>query len=126
MDFIEQVKTLFTRKKEKPLSAEEAYFRTKYGVYKTTDQRILDRQKSVRELIKAKITPGYRAEINFSSYYCVIDLEDELKPYVDEIFKPFKEEGFKVFNLSELVEDINNDLVFLISWYKTDFQKKSK
>ena len=122
MDFSDWFKSLFKRKKEKSLSAEEAYFRTKYGVYKSTEQRSSDRQKSVRELIMSKISPGYRADINFTSFYCVIDLEDELKPYVDEIFKPFKEEGFKVYNLSELVEEINDDLVFLISWYKTDFK----
>lgn len=122
MDFVEWVRGLFTRKKEKGLSAEEAYFRTKYGVYKSKEQRILDRQKSVRELIMSKISPGYRADINFTSFYCVIDLEDELRPYVEEIFKPFKDEGFKVYNLSELVEEINDDLVFLVSWYKTDFK----
>ena len=91
--------------KEKALTAEEAYFKTKYGVYRTVEQRIKDNQKNIKELIKSKVTP----------------LDDELKPYVNDIFKPFVENGFKVINLSDKVEEINDELVFLISWYKNDF-----
>ena len=75
--------------KEKALTAEEAYFKTKYGVYRTVEQRIKDNQKNIKELIKSKVTPAYKAETKFSSFYCVIDLDDELKPYVNDIFKPF-------------------------------------
>lgn len=112
--------------KEKALTAEEAYFKTKYGVYRTVEQRIKDNQKNIKELIKSKVTPAYKAETKFSSFYCVIDLDDELKPYVNDIFKPFIENGFKVINLSDKVEEINDELVFLISWYKNDFKEVVK
>lgn len=109
--------------KEKEFTAEEAYFRTKYGIYRTVEQRIKDNQKMIKEAIRSKVAPTYRPVTNFSSYYCVIDLDEELKPYVNDIFSPFIERGFKVINLSEKVEEIHDDLVFLISWYKNDIKK---
>lgn len=126
MEMLEKVKRLFKKigPKEKQLTAEEAYYRTKYGVYRTLEQRIKDNQRNIKELIKSKVSPAYKAETKFSSFYCVIDLDDELKPHVNEIFQPFIDNGFNVINLSEKVEEINDELVFLISWYKNDFVKK--
>lgn len=106
------------------MSAVEAYFRTKYGVYRSVEQRIKDNQRNINEQIKSKITPSYRADTKFSSFYCVIDLDEELKPHIKEIFKPFIENGFKVINLSEKVEEINDELVFLVSWYQDNFDGK--
>ena len=120
MEVKEWLNSLFKKieLKEKALTAEEAYFKTKYGVYRTVEQRIKDNQKNIKELIKSKVTLAYKAETKFSSFSCVIDLDDDLKPYVNDIFKPFVENGFKVINLSDKVED---KLVFFISWYKNDF-----
>lgn len=126
MSFKETIKKWFKNiePKEKAFTAEEAYFKTKYGVYKTVEQRIKDNQKNIKELIRSKVSPAYKAETKFSSFYCVIDLDDELKPYVDEIFKPFIENGFNVINLSEKVDEINDELVFLVSWYQSDFKRE--
>jgi hypothetical protein len=43
---------------------------------------------------------------------------------VDEIFKPFKEGGFKIINLSEKIDEIDNEHVYLISWKKI-FKKRA-
>lgn len=120
------IKKLFGcgERKEATMSAEEAYFKTKYGVYRSIEQRIKDNQRNINELIKSKITPSYRADTKFSSFYCVIDLDEELKAYVDDIFEPFISNGFKVINLSQKVEEINDELVFLISWYQDNFDEK--
>lgn len=111
--------------KEKILTAEEAYFKTKYGIYRTTEQRIRDNQRNIKELIKSKMSPAYRGETNFSSYYCVVDLDDDMKPYVDSVFKPFVDGGFEVINLAGKVKEIENEQVYLISWDKKFRTKKN-
>ena len=127
MAFKENIKKWFKSidTKEKAFTAEEAYFKTKYGVYRTVEQRIKDNQKNIMDLIKSKVSPtSYKSDTKFSSFYCVVDLDDEMKPYVDDIFKPFIDNGFNVINLSEKVDEINDELVYLVSWYQETFRKK--
>lgn len=120
MKIIEWFKKLFNRieARDKPLTAEEAYYKSKYGEYKTIEQLIKINQKNINELIKSKVSHVYSSYNRFGSFYCVVDLDDEMKPYVSDIFQPFIDNGFKVINLSEKIKEINDDLVFLISWYK--------
>lgn len=102
---------------DKPITAEEAYYKSKYGSLKTVDQLIKINQKRINDLILSKVSPIYSSDSKSGSFYCVVDLDDEMKPYVSEIFQPFIDNGFKVINLSDKIKEIN-ELVFLISWYK--------
>ena len=58
-----------------------------------------------------------------TSYRCVIDLEEDLSQYKDEILNPFIEKGFKIIDLSEKIDEIEDEHVYLISW-KNIFKKK--
>lgn len=108
-------------------TAEKAWIKSTYGanVNFTLEERIANKQKSIREIIKSKFryqTDSINNILNFSSYRCVIDIEKDLELHKDEILKPFIDGGFKVINLSEKVEEIDDENVYLISW-KNTFKK---
>lgn len=113
--------TLIGRKEERPLTAQEAYFKTKYGDISSLDEYIEVAQKHIALEIKRNMTPNTYASINedkFHSYYAMVDFDEDMVPYVDEIFKPFKENGFLFIPLHDRIEEINNASVWLISWDK--------
>lgn len=108
-------------------TAEKAWIKSTYGanVNFTLEERIANKQKSIREIIKSKFryqTDNINNILSFSSYRCVIDIEKDLELHKDEILKPFIDGGFKVINLSEKVEEIDDENVYLISW-KNTFKK---
>lgn len=108
-------------------TAEKAWLKSTYGnnVNFTLEERIANKQKSIREVIKSKFrypTGGSEPLLNYSSYRCVIDIEEDLVAYKNEILQSFIDGGFKVINLSEKVEEIEDENVYLISW-KNTFKK---
>lgn len=108
-------------------TAEKAWLKSTYGsnVSLTTEERILDKQKRIRETIKSKFrypTSDTVKNTMNSSYRCVIDIEEDLEAYIDEILQPFIDGGFKVINLSEQIAEIEEENVYLISW-KNIFKK---
>lgn len=110
------------------LTAEKAWIKSTYGsnVNSTTEERIADKQKSIRDVIKSKFRYPTSGNIephkNYSSYRCVIDIEEDLEAYKDEILKPFIDNGFTVINLSEKIKEIEDENVYMISW-KNVFRK---
>ena len=91
------------------------------------EERISDKQKYIINTIKSKFPShldGQRSSNSNGSYRCVVDIEEDLYSVVDEIFKPFKEGGFKIINLSDKIDEIDNEHVYLISWKKI-FKKKA-
>lgn len=108
-------------------TAEKAWIKSTYGanVNFTLEERIANKQKSIRDIIKSKFryqTDNINNILSFSSYRCVIDIEKDLESHKDEILKPFIDGGFKVINLSEKVDEIDDENVYLISW-KNTFKK---
>jgi hypothetical protein len=109
-------------------TAEKAWLKSTYGsnVNFTTEERIANKQKSIRETIKSKFRYATNGSMdghtNYSSYRCVIDIEEDLEAHKDEILQPFIDGGFKVINLSEQIEEIEDESVYLISW-KNIFKK---
>ena len=108
-------------KTETPFTAERAWIETTYGPgsYKAIEKRIKDKQDSIKDIIKGK--SEFSLQLS-KSYRCVIDIEDDLKGHIKEIFQPFIEGGFEVLNLSESIDAIKDDNVYLISW-KNIFNK---
>ena len=108
-------------------TAEKAWIKSTYGsnVNFTLEERIANKQKSIREIIKSKfrsLSGGSEPLLNYSSYRCVIDIEEDLVAFKNEILQPFIDGGFKVINLSEKVGEIEDENVYLISW-KNTFKK---
>lgn len=126
----ESIKKVFH--KDKPeFTAEYAWLETTYGNggFRTLDQRIRNKQQYIKNLIKSKFpsheTIGFDAPNG--SYRCVVDIEEDLVCCVDEVFKPFIDGGFKIINLSEVVKEIDEENVYLISWkkvFKENFHNK--
>ena len=113
-------------KEQEPLTAEKAWYESKHGInsYKCIEDRILDKQADIKAAIKSKFAPCPTDNIiRKSAYHCVIDIEEDLINYVDEIFSPFSENGFEIINLSKECKGIDSEGVFFISW-KNAFKKK--
>ena len=109
------------KKQDKPFTAEYAWLETTYGhgSYKELNERIKYKVDCIREMIKSKFPSNseiYRNNNSKSSYRCIVDIEPDLFCCVEEIFKPFKENGFNVINLSDIIEEIEDEHVYLISW----------
>lgn len=115
-------------KDEGEFTAEKAWIKTTYGanVNQTIEERIANKQKRITETIKSKFryptSDNSDSHGNFSSYRCVIDIEEDLEGHKEEILQPFIDNGFKVINLSEKIDEIEDENVYLISW-KNVFKK---
>lgn len=113
-------------KEPEPLTAEKAWCESTYGegAYKAIEDRILGKQADIRRIIKSKFAPRPQDNIlRYASFHCVIDIEEDLINYVDEVFKPFAENGFEIINLSKECKSIDSDGVYFISWKKA-YKKK--
>ena len=121
---IMQFKNPFSRPEE-PFTAEKAWVETTYGQgsFRPIEERIKNKQKYIEDMIKNKFEYGTNNSHYCKSYRCVIDIEEDLKNHTEEILRPFKEGGFDIINLSEKVDEICDENVFLISW-RHIFDKK--
>lgn len=118
-NLLEKAKKFLVNSNETDFSAEKAWIETSYGKgsYHPLERRIEEKQKYIRASIESKFGYiGQASNVRFSSYHCIIDIEDDLKNHIDEVFKPFKDNGFKIINISERIEEIHDEYVYLISW----------
>ena len=125
MSYLKNVKSkfgkVFGRSEQKIITAEEAYFKTKYGNISSLDDYIKIAQEHISNEIKRMIIPNTYANSNedkFHSYYAIVDFDDDMVPYVEEIFKPFKDSGFEFIPLHDRIDEVNKASVWLISWDK--------
>lgn len=124
---MKQVKEMFNRNEE-PLTAERAWIETTYGSgsFRPLEKRIKEKQDYIKNVIKGKFySSNSVGNISSRAYRCVIDIEEDLKHNIDEIFKPFVEGGFSIINLSERIDEIKDENVYLISW-KHAFEGKKE
>ena len=123
-----KVKNVFSTKDDSDFTAERAWLETTYGeeCNLSLEERIAKKRREIIDLIKSKF-PAHATNMNVlnnhTSYRCVIDLEEDLSQYKDEILNPFIEKGFKIIDLSEKIDEIEDEHVYLISW-KNIFKKK--
>ena len=116
------------KKNEPDFTAERAWIESTYGegCYVPISERIKEKQEYIKSSIQAKFRHIYQNNVrSFSSYHCVIDIEDDLAAYVETVFKPFIDNGFTIINLSDKVEEIDEPHVYLVSW-KNAFKNVSK
>lgn len=108
-------------KDEGEFSAEMAWLSTTYGVgaNRPIEERIANKQKDIMNVIKSKFRYSTTGQESNSNYRCVIDIEEDLVAVKDAVMAPFIEKGFKVINLSEKIDELKNENVYLISWKNT-------
>ena len=106
------------RSDDELVTSEEAYNVSTYGSNNSPETIIHDQQQKINSLIREKMFPANIGESKFSRYFCIVDFLPNTHQYIEEIFKPFNDRGFKIIPLSDKVSEIANDNVYLISWYK--------
>ena len=107
------------KKNEPDFTAERAWIESTYGegCYVPISERIKEKQNYIKSNIQTKFRHIYQNNArSFSSYHCVIDIEDDLAAYAETVFKPFIDNGFTIINLSDKVEEIDEPHVYLVSW----------
>lgn len=120
--FVDKTKHIIAGYREKPpFTAEYAWLETTYGYGSFTpiEKRIENKQKDIMNIIMSKFPPTINGQVRGyanRTYRCVIDIEEDLSSVVDKIFEPFVSGGFKIINLSEKIDEIEDEHVYLISW----------
>lgn len=116
--FFKKAKNTFL-KNDEPFTAEKAWCETTYGQgqFKPIEKRIKEKKEYIRNLIRNNTQYGLRNNtVSSKAYRCVIDIEEDLKHHIDEILQPFIDGGFSVIKLSERIDEIHDENVYLISW----------
>ena len=116
------------KRNEPEFSAERAWIESTYGegCYVPISERIKEKQDYIKSSIQTKFRKVSQNNTrSFSSYHCVIDIEDDLSACVETVFKPFVDNGFTIINLSDKVEEIDEPHVYLVSW-KNAFKNARK
>lgn len=102
---------------EDVVPAHTAYCRATYGANTTVTDLIKLHQHKINRLINDKTSMRTNGD-TFTDYRCVYSFPRDIVPYIDKILKVFIDKGYKVINLSEKIEDLQDEHVYLISWYK--------
>lgn len=125
-NLLQKVKKAFV-KDEDEFSAKSAWLESTYGIGNlSTEERILDKQNDIKRIIRSRfrfISETNKYRNSYPSYHCVIDIEEDLVAHKEEVLKPFSDSGFKIINLSDTVDEIKDENVYLISW-KNVFKDK--
>lgn len=102
------------------VTSAEAYNITTYGSYDKVE-RIINRERErvnteIRIQMNSVFGPGMS---KFDCYNVVVSFVDDLKPYINDILQPFVDRGFKIIRISDNIEEIKDENVYLINWYKS-------
>lgn len=97
--FSEMFKTM-----SKKLDAKEAYLLTHYCRIVSEDNRLKEFKDKIDALISAKCT--------VDSYCCVMQVPDDLLKFIGDIINEYRELGYTVVNLKEVIEDVDCDYLF--------------
>lgn len=103
-------------KDEYVIPAYDAYVKATYGEHTDVEGQIRYHQHRINSIIKEKITNNY--DRNNFSYRCVYSFPNNMAQHTDRVLQKFIDNGYQVINLSQRVEELKSDNVFLISWYK--------
>lgn len=114
----DKVKRVMGIKPNRKVTAEDVYFRTKYGDILNAEHYVSVAQEYIRQQIGRSVAAcGCSAkDAVFRTFYCIVDLDPEMHAYTDDIFSPFVEAGFAVAKLSGVVPEVQSELVYLVSW----------
>lgn len=102
---------------EDVVPANIAYSRATYGTNTTVADIIKLHQHKINHLINEKTSMRTNGDI-FTDYRCVYSFPQDVEPYIDDILKVFIDKGYKVINLSAKIDEIQDEHVYLVSWYR--------
>lgn len=107
------------------ITSAEAYNITTYGCYDSIDKIVERERQRINMSIRERMVPACFGASRFDSYNTIVSFVDDMKPYIEEILKPFRERGFRVTLISDRLEELAEDNVYIISWYKPGEKEKS-
>ena len=119
-DIFTRIKNWWLKKtslNEDIITAQAAYSKTTYGSEMDSKSLIKLHQHQINKIIKEKTEFRTNGDA-FADYRCVYSFPKDMSPYINDVLQLFIDNGYKVINLSEQVYEIQNDHVYLISWYK--------
>jgi hypothetical protein len=102
---------------EDVVPAATAYCRATYGANTSVSDIIKLHQHKINRLITEKTAMRSNGD-TFTDYRCVYSFPKDVEPYINTILKVFVDKGYKVINLSEKIDEIQDEHVYLISWYQ--------
>lgn len=106
-----------TIREEDVMSADTAYCRAAYGATTSVEDLIKLHQHKINHLINEKTSMRSYGD-TFTDYRCVYSFPKDISPYIDKVLKIFVDKGYKVINLSAKIDELQDEHVYLISWYK--------
>lgn len=102
---------------ESVVPANIAYCRAAYGAHITASDLIKIHQHKINRLITEKTIMRGNGD-TFTDYRCVYSFPKDSEPYINDILKVFIDKGYEIINLSTKIAEIQDENVYLISWYK--------
>lgn len=108
-------------KRNYDFNAKQAWVGTTYGKEKcliSTKEQIERKRAEIRAEIEAKYQNNTSTQCldPENDYFCIVNIERNLREYVDEIMSYFSELGFRVVNLSKLTPVLSDTALYVISW----------
>ena len=86
------------------MNAKDAYLKSKYNRIEDDNTRLKNFKDDLNALIEAKC--------QISTYCCVVQVEDDLKKFIDDIVQEYKNLGYTVVNLKDVIEGVVSDYLF--------------
>lgn len=101
--FIDFFKNL-TKRSNPRLNAKDAYLKAKYQRIQTEEERLKEFKSDLDMLISIKC--------DSCTCCCVVELEEDLSKYLDEIIKEYQDMDYTVINLKEQIDGIHKNYLF--------------
>ena len=103
-------------KKTKLLTKEEAFNNATYGKCMTREQYVSHRQADINSMIRSRIQNTFSGDTDYEKYFLTVSFNETEEECAEEIFKPFKGNGFIIVKISDEIELLKGNNVYLITW----------
>lgn len=114
-EFFEKLFFLF-HDNQKMITSEEAYNNATYGSNMNRERFIIKKQIDINRLIKEKFNNSTYGETDYDKYFLIVGLTLVEEECSTEIFEPFIKDGYKIVKISEKIEELKTENVYLITW----------
>ena len=114
-EFFEKLFFLF-HDNQKMITSEEAYNNATYGSKMNRERFIIKKQIDINRLIKEKFNDSTYGETDYDKYFLIVGLTLVEEECSTEIFEPFIKYGYKIVKISEKIEELKTENVYLITW----------
>lgn len=101
---IKEMLSKLIKRSDMKLTAKDAYLKAKYNRIEDDETRLKIFKENLESLIAAKC--------EMCSYCCVVQVEEDLQKYTNDIINEYKNLGYTVVNLKEVIEGVKSNFIF--------------